>query len=126
MSAGRGKGKRLREEQYSFRRVLEEERRREKRRLEGVKGEEKGVKGVNTSRSFLLLVCCSGCGMECGWLTGLDLYRPYRDHTFFRYEVEMTREAGDQEERYVLSVSGLLFRHSGWGIRPKLPLFVFC
>ena len=64
MSTGK-KGKRLGEEQYSFRRVLEKERLRERRRLEGIKGEEKGVKGVNTSRS-LLVVCGSWCGMECG------------------------------------------------------------
>jgi hypothetical protein len=60
-----GKGKRLGEEQYSYRRVLESERRRERRLLEGIKGEEKRVKGVNTSRC-LLVVCCSCCGMERG------------------------------------------------------------
>ena len=38
----------------------------------------------------------------------LDLYHLYRDHTFFQYEVVMTRDdqaAGIQGERYVMSVS---------------------
>jgi hypothetical protein len=59
------------------------------------------------------------------WLTGLDLYRPYRDHTFFQYEVEMTREAGDQEERYVLSVSGIWSIVLGWVVIPSCPFSGF-
>jgi hypothetical protein len=80
MSASQGKGKRLREEEYSFRRVLEKERQREKRRLEGIKGEEKGVKGVNTSRS-LLVVCFAVLGVGwsvADWFRSLpSLSRPY-------------------------------------------------
>lgn len=37
-----------------------------------------------------------------------DLYHVYRDHTFFQYEVVITRddeEAGILGERYILSVS---------------------
>jgi hypothetical protein len=48
----------------------------------------------------------------------LDLYHLYRDHTFFQYEVVITRddeEAGIQGERYVMSVSGFLVCCFGLG-----------
>ena len=59
------------------------------------------------------------------WLTGLDLYRPYHDPTFFQYEVEMTRKAGDQEERYVLSVSEIWSVVLGWVFIPSYPFSGF-
>lgn len=46
------KRKRLCEDPYSHRKALERERRKEKLRLEVIKGEEKGVKEVNTSMSL--------------------------------------------------------------------------
>ncbi|KAK3296244.1 uncharacterized protein B0H64DRAFT_461274 [Chaetomium fimeti] len=78
------KGKRLDEELYSHLRALKRERERERKRLMVIKGLEKAVKEVNP-----------------------NLYHLYRDHTFFQYEVVMTRdneEAGIQGERYILSM----------------------
>ncbi|KAK4151764.1 hypothetical protein C8A00DRAFT_35574 [Chaetomidium leptoderma] len=77
------RGRRLPEEPYSHLRALRRERERERKRLMVVKGLEKAVKEVNP-----------------------NFYHLYRDHTFFQYEVVMTRddeEAGIQGERYVLS-----------------------
>ncbi|KAH6841105.1 hypothetical protein B0I37DRAFT_357920 [Chaetomium sp. MPI-CAGE-AT-0009] len=78
------KGKRLDEEPYSHLRALKRERARERKRLMVIKGLEKAVKEVNP-----------------------NLYHLYRDHTFFQYEVVMTRdneEARIQGERYILSI----------------------
>ncbi|KAK4034920.1 hypothetical protein C8A01DRAFT_18363 [Parachaetomium inaequale] len=78
------KQKRLDEEPYSHLRALKRERERERKRLMVIKGLEKAVKEVNP-----------------------NLYHLYRDHTFFQYEVVMTRDdegAGIQGERYVMSI----------------------
>ncbi|KAL2155869.1 hypothetical protein VTH82DRAFT_611 [Thermothelomyces myriococcoides] len=78
------KGRRLDEEPYSHSRALRRERERERRRLMVIKGLEKAVKEVNP-----------------------QLYHLYRDHTFFQYQVVITRdneEAGIQGERYILSI----------------------
>ncbi|KAH6624492.1 hypothetical protein B0J18DRAFT_478954 [Chaetomium sp. MPI-SDFR-AT-0129] len=78
------KRKRLDEEPYSHLRALRRARERERKRLMVVKGLEKAVKQVNP-----------------------NLYHLYRDHTFFQYEVVITRddeEAGILGERYILSL----------------------
>jgi hypothetical protein len=43
-------------------------------------------------------------------LTGADFYNVYHDHTYFKYEVVLTRDnedAGIEGERYILTVSTL-------------------
>ncbi|KAL2257371.1 hypothetical protein VTK26DRAFT_5745 [Humicola hyalothermophila] len=78
------KRKRLDEEPFSHLRELRKERERERRRLRLIKGLEQGIKTVNP-----------------------NLYHLYRDQTFFRYNVVLTRddeESGIQGERYILMI----------------------
>ncbi|KAK4115028.1 hypothetical protein N656DRAFT_694761, partial [Canariomyces notabilis] len=76
--------KRLPEEPYSFVRTLKQQREKERRRMMVIKGLEQAEKGVNP-----------------------NFYHVYFDHTFFRYEIVLTRgdeELGTQGERYILMI----------------------
>jgi hypothetical protein len=104
--------KRLPEEPYSFVRTLKQQREKERRRMMVIKGLEQAEKGVNPSMSLCLVGSWVGVGRRLadGWIL-TDFYHVYFDHTFFRYEIVLTRgdeELGTQGERYILMVSMLL------------------
>ncbi|KAK4242411.1 hypothetical protein C8A03DRAFT_29342 [Achaetomium macrosporum] len=92
------KGKRLDEKPYSHLEVLKRERQRERKRMLVVKGLEKAVREANPS-----------------------FYHIYCDHTFFRYEVVLTKDdesAGIQGQRYILTL------HESNNTQPYLYWFV--